>query len=53
MQLSLEDGDMRELSVLADPANKYLTKNKQKIRILDHPKTWSRFFAQGLWLDKE
>ena len=29
---------MRELSVLADTANKYSTKIKQNIRILDHPK---------------
>ena len=38
VQSSLEDGAMRELSVLADPANEDSTKIKRKIRILDHPK---------------
>ena len=38
VQSSLEDRAMRELSVLADPANEDLTKIKRKIQILDHPK---------------
>ena len=35
---SLEDGSMRELSVLADMENEDSTKIKRKIRIQDHPK---------------
>ena len=38
LQSSLQDGAIRELSVLADPVDKHSTKIKQKIRILDHPK---------------
>ena len=38
VQSSLQDGAIRELSVLADPSNENLTCIKQKIRILDHPK---------------
>ena len=38
VQSSLEDGDIRELSVLADPANEDSTYINRKIRILDHPK---------------
>ena len=38
--LSLEDDDIRELSVLIYQTNKNSTRIKQKIRILDHPKTW-------------
>ena len=38
VQSSLKDVAIRELSVLADPANEHLTKIKQNIRILDHPK---------------
>ena len=37
VQLSLEDGAIRELSVLADPENEDSTCIKRKIRILDHP----------------
>ena len=37
VQSSLEDGAMRKLSVLADPANENSTKIKRKIRILGHP----------------
>ena len=37
VQSSLQDGTVRELSVLADPANEHSTKIKRKIRILDHP----------------
>ena len=36
-QLSLEDGAIHVLSVLADPTNEESTRIKQKIRILDHP----------------
>ena len=35
---SLEDGDMRELTVHTDPPNEDSTCIKQKICILDHPK---------------
>ena len=38
VQSSLEDGAIRELPVLADPANEDSTRIKWKIRILDHPK---------------
>ena len=38
VQSSLKDVAIRELSVLADPANEHSTKIKRKIRILDHPK---------------
>ena len=38
VSLSLEDGDIRELSVLIDPTNEDSTRIKRKIRILDHPK---------------
>ena len=35
---SSQDGDIRDLSVLSDPANEKSTKIKQRIRMLDHPK---------------
>ena len=38
VQSSLEDGAIRELSVLTAPANEDSTRIKRKIRILDHPK---------------
>ena len=38
VQSSLEDGGIRELSVLADPENEDSTRIKWKIRILDNPK---------------
>ena len=38
LPLSLEDGDMRELSVRTDPSNEDSTRIKKKIHILDHPK---------------
>ena len=47
MQSSPEGGAIREMSVLTDPANEDSTHIKRKIRILDNPKNWSRFFAQG------
>ena len=54
LPLSLEDSDMRELSVHTDPTNEDSTRIKQKIRILDHPKNLLEFLrarlaiAQGL-----
>ena len=38
VQLSLQDGAIRELSVLDDPSNEDSTLIKRKIRILNHPK---------------
>ena len=38
MPLSLEDSDMRKMSVRIDPTNEDSTRVKQKIRILYHPK---------------
>ena len=38
LPLSLEECDMRELSVHTDPTNEDLTRVKRKICILDHPK---------------
>ena len=54
VQSSLEDGAIRELSVLADQENKDSTRFNQKIRILDHPKNLIKVLrarlaiAQGL-----
>ena len=39
MQSYLQDGAIRELSVLSDPSNEDSTLIKQNIRILGHPKT--------------
>ena len=36
--VSLDDGDMCKLWVQTDPTNEDLTRVKQRIRILDHPK---------------
>ena len=38
VQSSLEDGAIRELSVLAAPSNEDSTRINKKIPILDHPK---------------
>ena len=38
VQSSVQDGEIRELSVLANPSNEDLNLIKRKIRILDHPK---------------
>ena len=38
VQSSLQDGDIGDLSVLADPQNEDSTSIKRNIRILDHPK---------------
>ena len=38
MQSSLQEGAIRELSVLSGPSNEYSTNIKWKICILDHPK---------------
>ena len=35
---SSQDGNIRDLSVLSDPSNEKITKIKQRIRMLDHPK---------------
>ena len=35
---SSQDGDIRDLSVLSDPAKEKSTKIKQRIHMLDHPK---------------
>ena len=54
LPMSLDDGDMRKLSVRTDPTNEDSTCVKQKIRILDHPKNLlevlraSFVIAQGL-----
>ena len=59
LPLSLEDGDIREMSVLTDPTNEDSTRIKQKIRILDHPKNHidilhtSLAIFQGLTLSGE
>ena len=37
MPVSLDDGDMRELSVRTDPTNEDSTRIKQRISILDYP----------------
>ena len=39
---------MRELSVCTDPTNEDLTRVKQKIRILDHPKNLVEFLCARL-----
>ena len=39
--VSLDDGDMRRLSVQTDPTNENSTRVKQIIRIMDHPKNLS------------
>ena len=44
---SSQDGDIRDLSVLSDPANEKRTNIKQRICMLDHPKNiievlWAR-----------
>ena len=48
VQSSLEDGAIRELSVLADPANEDSTRIKQNIYILDHPKNLMEVFRASL-----
>ena len=51
---SIEDSDIRELSVITDPANEDSTCIKRKTHILDHPKNlievlYARLaIAQGL-----
>ena len=41
--VSLDDGDMRELSVWMDPTNEDLTRVKRRISILDHPQNLLEF----------
>ena len=52
VQASTQDGDICELSVLADPTNKHSTKIKQKIRILDHPKNLIEVLHARLAIEK-
>ena len=53
VQLSTQDGAIRELSVLADPTNEQSTKIKRKIRILDHPKNLIKVLRARLAIEKE
>ena len=53
VQLSLEDGAIRELSVLADPSNEDSTRIKQKIRILDHPKNLTEVLRARLAITQD
>ena len=48
LPLSLDKGDMRELSVCTDPTNEYSTRVKRKIRILDHPENFLKFLRERL-----
>ena len=52
LPLSLEDVDMRELSVHTDPSTEDSTHNKQKIRILDHPKNLIEVLRARLAIDQ-
>ena len=58
LPLSLEDGEMRELSVCTDPTNEDSTRVKRKTRILDNPKNLIEVLhariaiAQGLTWNK-
>ena len=47
LPVSKENVDMRKLLVPTNPTNADLTRVKQKNLIMDHPKTFSRFFVQG------
>ena len=49
---SSQDDAIRELSVLADPSNKHITKVKRKIRILDHPKNLIEVLRAQLAIEK-
>ena len=52
VQLSTQDGNIRELSVLGDLTNKQSTKIKRKIRILDHPKNLIEVLRARLAIEK-
>ena len=52
VQLSTQDGAIRELSVLADPTNEQSTKIKRKIRILDHTKKLIKVLRARLAIEK-
>ena len=52
VQLSTQDGAIREFSVLADPTNEQSTKIKRKIRILDHPKNLIEVLCSRLAIKK-
>ena len=52
VQSPTQDGDIRELSVLADPTNEQSTKIKRKIRILNHPKNLIEVLCARLAIGK-
>ena len=52
VQSSSQDGAISELSILADPRNEHSTKNKQKIRILDHHKNLLEVIRARLAIEK-
>ena len=52
LPLSLDDGDMRKLSVHTDPTNENSTRVKQKNRILDHPKNLLEVLRERLAIDQ-
>ena len=52
MQSSLQNGAIRELSVLADPSNEDSTHIKWKIHILDHPKNLIEVIHERLAIDQ-
>ena len=49
---SSQDGKIRELSVLSDPSNKKITKIKQSIRTLEHPKNLIEVLWDWLAIEK-
>ena len=52
VQFFIQDGAIRELSVLADPTNEHFPKIKRKIRILDHPKNLIEVLRARLAIEK-
>ena len=52
VQLSTQDGAIRELSFLADPTNEHSTKIKRNISILDHPKNLIKVLRARLAIAK-
>ena len=52
VQSSSQDGAIRELLVLADTSNKYSTKIKRKIRILNHPNNLTEVLRARLDIEK-
>ena len=49
---SSQDGNIRDLSVLSDPANKKSTQIKQRIRMLDHPMNLIEVLRARLAIEK-